>query len=303
MIDQAEPNRVALRSHRVSFAPGRSRRGAFSLVELLVVIAILATLLGILLPTVRGALKAVAHLRAPVPEGQPGPDNTGPTGPLTPSGSITASNGQVIENLDITGSVNATGKTNVTIRNCRITGGTYGVRCDGASNIIIENCEITGASSAGVYGSGVTLTASEIHHIGADGVKPGSNSVIQGNWFHHLGLADGSHADGVQVRGDDNIKIEGNFFDMPKGVPGTHSNARLMIQSVDTDVPMNVTFIGNWCNGANYGINGNSDKATCYASKNIIYRNSTQYGCSQGAVTWKPDNLDTGGKAMGEKER
>jgi prepilin-type N-terminal cleavage/methylation domain-containing protein len=285
-------------------SPGRSRRGAFSLVELLVVIAIIAALVGILLPTLKGALAAANSLRASVPEGQPGPENTGPTGALTPSGSITASNGQVIQNLDITGSINATGKTNVTIRNCRITGtGPYGVRCDGATNIIIENCEITGHKSAGVYGSGFTLLTSEIHHIGADGAKPGNNSVVQGNWFHHLGVNDGSHADGCQVIGSDNIRIEGNFFDMPKGIPGTSSNAWLMIQGDDADMPQNVAFIGNWCNGGNIGINGASDTATCYASKNIIYRNSTQYGSSRGAVTWKPDNLDTAGKPMGEKDR
>ena len=304
MIDQAEPNRDALRARRVCVLPGRSRRGAFSLLELLVVIGVIACVLGILLPTVKGALNAAYALRGSVPEGQPCAENTGPTGSLQPSGNINASDGQVIENLDITGNVNAQGRKNVTIRNCRITGtGPYGVRCDGASGIIIDKCEITGHKEAGVYGSGFTMTASEIHHMGADGAKPQSDSVLQGNWFHHLGTSSGSHADGCQVRGSDNIRIEGNFFDMPIDVAGTHSNAWLMIQDEGGDLPMNVVFVGNWCNGANYGINGNSDKATCYASKNIIYRNSTQFGCSQGAVTWQPDNMDTTGKSMGEKER
>jgi hypothetical protein len=306
MIYQAEPNRDALRAGRVCFAPGRSRRGAFSLVELLVVVGIIACITGILLPTLNRAMEAARRLQSPVPGGQPGPDNTGPTGSLTPSGSITAVDGQVIENLDITGSVQATGRTNVTIRNCRITGnGPYGVRCDGASGIIIDKCEITGATSAGVYGEGFTLTASEIHHIGADATKPGNNSVVKANWFHHLGLAAGSHADGCQIIGSQNIQITGNFFEMTNGVIGTHSNAWLQIQSDNAGgpLPQNVSFVGNWCEGGNYGINGASNTATCYASQNIIYRGSTQYGCSNGAVTWKSDNLDTNGKAMGEKER
>src|SRR5262245_54256449 len=103
MVCQAEPNRGARRAGRMCFAPGRNRRGAFSLTELLVVIAVIACLLGILLPTLKGAIKAANSLRSSVPEGQPGPENTGPTGALTPSGSIDAANGQVIANLDITG--------------------------------------------------------------------------------------------------------------------------------------------------------------------------------------------------------
>lgn len=304
MFYQAEPNRTACRAGGVCSELCRSRRGGFSIVELLIVVGILAVVLGIMLPTVKGALEAANKIRSPLPEGQPGPDNTGPTGSLTPSLSIDAHDGQVIENLDITGSINAKGRNNVVIRNCRIRGvGPYGIRCDGATNIIIDRVEITGHSSAGVYGSGYTLTYSEIHHIGADATKAGDNCVIQGNWFHHLGTNDGAHADGVQIIGSDNIRIEGNFFDMPKGIPGTSSNAWLMIHEDGDDMPQNVVFIGNWCKGGNYGINGKSDKTTCYASKNIIYRGSTQYGCSQGAVTWKPDNLDTDGKRMGERDR
>jgi len=228
------------------------------------------------------AAKLAAPAAVAAPKGQPGPSNTGiAAGSVLKVSSPKPTNGSVVENLSIKGTLTLNGLSNVTIRNCKIdgNGGYYGIKLTGhCSGILIEHCEITNASAAGIIGGGMTVRACNIHHTSGDGIKPGSNSVIDGNWIHYLGYnAAGAHADGCQVVNGDSIKIIRNFFDMGLDVPNTHANAWLMVQG-----GTHITFDGNWCKGGNYGING--DSHTSAFTNNVCYRNSTRYGFVRGGT-------------------
>lgn len=207
--------------------------------------------------------------------------------------------GATYSNLRINGQVTLTGLTNVMLINCVIDAGgaTYGVRCDKATNITIKNCEILNTAAAGIYGDGFQAIGNYIHKSSGDGIKPGSNVLIQGNYITQLGWnAPDAHADGIQIRDGDNIKIVGNFFDMPNGVPNTKANCALFLQ---LDVT-NVTFDGNWVRGGNFGMHVYSDttggNATIKITNNVFYHGSTQYGFGNigSGVVWTGNVTDAG---------
>ena len=154
-----------------------------------------------------------------IPEGFPNASTTGvPSGvTLTPSGSIVVTkSGTVLSGLDINGSVYvAAGVTNVTIENCRITTSAHAaIQSDGSGSITVSNCEINGlgktAGSYGIDASGNFIN-NDIYGF-ENGISPGSNSVVKGNYIHDL-QAGGSdpHYDGIALHGgQSNVLIEGN---------------------------------------------------------------------------------------------
>gem|GEM_PF-691719 len=183
--------------------------------------------------------------------------------------------------LRITNQVTLTGMTNVKFVNCVFDGGgtsMYNVRCDNATNITIQNCELTGSTMAAVWGDGFKCVSSYIYKHAGDGFKPGSDVLIQGNYITQLGWGSpDAHADGVQIRGGSNIKIVGNYFDMPKDVANTRSNATLFLQLS----PSNVVFDSNWLRGGNYCIHAyvdSGDPSTVKITNNIYYAGSSSFG-------------------------
>ena len=203
-----------------------------------------------------------AHtLHRPPFESRPGPHNTGPTQPdlLAPSESVlVTTDGAAIENLDIAGGIRVRAN-NVTIRNVRIdgTGQIYGIKVDSDFvGTVVEDVEITGAANAGVFAkSGVVLRRLHIHHVQADAIKLEGfdGTLVEGSWWHHLGLAEGTHADGIQIRKGSNFVLRGNFSDMPKGLDGTSSNSAFIIGSALSPID-NILIEDNWLNGGNYTI-------------------------------------------------
>ena len=196
------------------------------------------------------------------PGDRPGADNTGPRySMLETRGGFTADvDGAVYERIRFTGQVNVRAD-NVTFRDCIFEGSPrYNIEAnhDGQyQNLLIEYCELTGASSAMIYGEELTVRYSDIHHGGADGVKPsGSNFLMEYNWIHHLGMSDGSHADGVQARVTSGtwtgLAFIGNYFDMPVGLTGFKSNATIFLQAIEGGRIVDAQIIGNWLNGGNY---------------------------------------------------
>jgi hypothetical protein len=213
---------------------------------------------------------------------QPGESNTGVSAPelLHASGSINVTtDGAVIENLDITGTLTINAD-NVTVRNCRITAPNtaYAVKMNSGVNLLIEDCEITGPQAdTGLVGANFTARRLNIHHLGGDGIKPRGDNLIEACWVHNLGMEEGSHADGVQIRTSDgspqyNIVLRGNYFDMPHSksqgqttrpeYDAYGSNACVFVECPTPG------FIaeGNWFNGGNYCVGLGSGGA--------VYRNN-----------------------------
>lgn len=125
----------------------------------------------------------------------------------------------------------------------------YGARCDGpGKNRVFKHCEFRGMGSCAIVGSEYQAIDCYVHHSKGDGFKAERNVLIQGCYVTMLGMSDGAHADGVQIRGGSDIRILGSYFDLPTGTAGTHSNACLFLQ-LDA---RNVLFHGNWCRGGNY---------------------------------------------------
>ena len=238
---------------------------------------------------------------------RPGPDNTGVKDQknLKRAAKIKVTDGQVIENLFITGGIKASDTKDVVIRNCVIDAGgdRYGVVCQGATNLVIEHCEIYNMASAGVYGDGFTARFNQVSQSKGDGFKAGNNVVIEGNYVHTLGFnSPGAHADGVQIRGSKNIKIIGNYFDMPINNPETHSNAGVFIQGFKEKqrTAEDILVERNWFRGGNFTVAAYSDggdASTIRIIDNRFYQGEARYGCGklQEGVVWTGNVFDGSG--------
>ena len=221
---------------------------------------------------------------------KPSASNTGvPAGiALKSSGSIRATTpNQVINGLDISGdvSIEASG---VVIKNSRIHGsGTYGVYVRSGS-VTITDSEIYGPENA-IAGNNWTATRVDIYGTYGDGVKFGSNVLLQNSWIHDLKPASGAHADGGQMQsGVTNLVVRGNVIDLSKV---SNSNSALFL-APDLGPSSNgpVTIDGNWLDGGNYivfCVDGNNGQ---YIVKNITIKNNkfgrnSNYGPSRINVT------------------
>lgn len=167
------------------------------------------------------------------------PIDTGTDGTATtPSGDIDLVDGDVIENIIITGKISGNSLTAgqvAHISNCIIDGGYDGITEDGEGNLIgeqfciqlnnnggtvyIDHCEIRNCKAAGVFGDNFELTNSYIHHMASDGVKPGTNCLIQSNYFTKLGWNNPTaHADAIQITGGSNIQILNNTISIASNI-------------------------------------------------------------------------------------
>jgi hypothetical protein len=163
----------------------------------------------------------------------------------------------------------AKGQT-ATFTNCRFDGSTYGINCNGnLGQITVDHCEFVNQSSAGIYGDGFTCTNSYVHKSAGDGFKPGQNVTIQGNYVEDLGFnSPAAHADGVQIRGGQNIRIIGNTFNILAGKSSDGSgtikgNSAVFVQTSSGKACAGIEVSGNWINCANSGIHAYpSDSAT-----------------------------------------
>ncbi len=123
--------------------------------------------------------------------------------------------GTVIENKIINTYIEVRAK-NVTIRNCQINfDGWHPIYAyEGADGLTVERCTITGqGKTGGSYGIdtsdifGSTLIGNNISGY-ENGITPGSNAVIKGNYIHDLqaGGAD-PHYDGIQLGGHPKVQV------------------------------------------------------------------------------------------------
>lgn len=257
-------------------------------------------------PRVNKPATAPTSPPATQPTRRPSRDTTGIPADmkLTPAAKLTIEPGKVYERLSLTGTQTITLAAGqiVTFRRCRIDGGgrPYGFRCDqNAGRLVIEQCEVANVASAAVYGRNFECIASYIHRSAGDAFKPTENALIQGNYIAELGWqSPAAHADGVQIRGGRNIRITGNFFDLPNDQPDCHANSALFLQLAASDV----TFEGNFCFGGNYPVHAYADNGggpSVRITGNTFYSRSARYGYGSIAkdVVWS-NNIDETGRVV-----
>jgi hypothetical protein len=154
--------------------------------------------------------------------GYPDATNTGvPAGTtLTNSGDITVSqNGAVVDGKNIVNGTITVLANNVTIKNTRITTcDYYPIRYFDNNNtgLVIQDTEIAGTcADVTACMSFDNYTTIRVNcHGGADGFKADANATIQDSYIHDLAVSDGSHNDGVQTTGGDNVTLRHNTFDV-----------------------------------------------------------------------------------------
>lgn len=150
--------------------------------------------------------------------GYPDATNTGvPAGvTLTNSGPVTVTtDGAIIENLNIVNGHIIVQADNVTIRNCRITTYDYYPILNEGTNLVVEDCEITGTDPAVAAAiSFDNYTARRLNISGGfDGLKANSDTLIEDCYIHDLRPSEGSHNDGIQTTGGNNVTVRHNTID------------------------------------------------------------------------------------------
>ncbi|WP_309135075.1 right-handed parallel beta-helix repeat-containing protein [Cellulomonas sp.] len=230
----------------------------------------------------------------PAPAGRPGPATTGvPDGVvLQPSGPIVASTpGQVISGLDIAGPV-VVRAPDVVITNCRIRGdGTgTGVMTSGGS-VTISDSEISGFEN-GIGFDRWTARRVDVHSMTGDGVKLGSDVLLEDSWIHDLTPGKDAHADGGQMQdGVRNLVVRDNVID----VSGARTNAALFLApdfGPSTEGP--VTVQGNLLDGGGYTLFAVDGGDGRYVVGNItvtdnVFGRRAEYGAARVnvPVTWQ----------------
>lgn len=212
----------------------------------------------------------------PPATGKPGASNTGvPAGTtLTPyTGGFSTANA-VVDGKTIRGPIRVTAK-NVTIRNSKIVGGSSGTcvqTADGSGSVILEDVEIVGCENA-IGFNNWTARRVNIHSQAGDGVKLGSNVLLEASWIHDLKPGSGAHADGGQVQnGVTNTVVRGNVIDLGST---PRANAALFIApdlGPTTDGPLLIE--RNWLNGGNFTVqivDGNNGR---YHIRSITFRDN-----------------------------
>lgn len=201
----------------------------------------------------------------PPPAASPRPDagNTGvPAGVTLRSWSGPAYDGRsnlVIDGYDLPrppdGGFYHFAGADVVLRNCR---SQVSIQLSGPRSRI-ERCEIrggisiSGAADVVLEGNNVHGSASDLIHITSDTGRI-RNLMIRNNFLHSPEPACGAHADGIQVRGVENLTLENNAIDMGpwrQMCGGDVLNAAIFFENANGGNSL-IRVIGNYLNGAGY---------------------------------------------------
>jgi len=111
---------------------------------------------------------------------------------------------------------------NTTFRNClfKMQAFWHVLNEQGATNLQIIDCEFDGMKDSGndcaVSGGNYTLTRVNIHDT-VDGLKVGSNVVVQDSYIHDLYITANSHNDGMQSLGTTSLTVRHNTIIVKDG--------------------------------------------------------------------------------------
>jgi hypothetical protein len=187
---------------------------------------------------------------------------------------------------------------NVTIRNVKVVSdGWRGIYSpNGNTGLTISNSEVAGVDKDGTDGINVenaVIRNVNIHGF-EDGLKLGSNCVLENSWIHDLMAKGKAHSDGVQVMDGSNITIAGNRFD---GIGNQNSAVLLM---PDMDPISRVLVADNYLDGGNYNVYSvhgpHGGPPTQVAVRDNVFGPMHQYGTTdyEGSVDSQGNRLANG---------
>lgn len=221
------------------------------------------------------------------------------------SGTTIAVNGAVVQDRDITGTLTVTGQ-NVTIRRCRLTNNSgstpYGIRINGGS-AVIEDCEIIGYQN-GIAFSNYVARRVEVRGSSQDGMKIGSNCLIENCWIHDLIPSPGAHADAMQAEGGTlNLIVRGCNIDPSNN--DEYGNAAIILKKDNAgDSAGPVLIERNLLGGGNYtlfALPGNLGAVTQNATiTGNRWKANARYGPRSVSmpVTWTSNTWQDSGLAI-----
>jgi hypothetical protein len=196
---------------------------------------------------------------------------------------VITDDGALVEDCDVHGFVDIQA-ANVTLRNCLVRGGvasqnTPGIRVRGGPGVLLEDVEVAIENPSplidGVSGSGYTARRLNVHG-GVDGMKVGSDSVVEYSFIHDMQSFDSdpnqgggpTHNDAIQILEGSNITLTGNVL-----VVTMDQNAGIQVS--------NLRIEGNFADGGgctfNFSHKGGNDW-TVVTRDNRFGRNSF-FGC------------------------
>ena len=170
---------------------------------------------------------------------------------LTPMSGGTVTTTGTVANRVITGDVVFTG-SNLTVRNVRVTGHAV-FRGD---DLVIEDSEFGSWALSGterVRAARIDVFGNPAHdglHVTAD-AGPVRDVVVADSWIHNPLIANGSHYDGIQVRGVDGLTIRNVLIDL--GAYASGQNAALFLENANGG-NRNVLVQGSWLLGGGYTV-------------------------------------------------
>ena len=233
----------------------------------------------------------------------PNASNTGvPKGiTLKASGSLVITKaGTVISGLNIDGCVDVEA-ANVSIVNSKITCSRSGTAVhvfDGAS-LTMTNSEIDGAGRTDqcVGCDNYTLQGVNIHDC-VDGIKMGSNDVIEGSYVHDLVRLSGTHNDAIQTQGGSNDVVKDNTLMAYNAATDDPMNAAIQTGTLNQNLS-NVVVEHNYMDGGNYTVNAGATSTAGYSIKGYVFKDNVfgtdyRYGVVDGlgsGITFDSSNV------------
>jgi hypothetical protein len=209
----------------------------------------------------------------------------------------------VLEGVELEGCV-LVRADDVVIRNSVIRcGGTtasfYPVRLmDGHGGLLIEDSEINGLGTARVAIVGNNWTARGVNvHSSIDGVRLGSNTVLEHSYIHDLSRQPESHNDTVQTLGGSTIRVVGNTLLAYNQRTDDPMNGA--VQTGRLTNPLSAMLVeANYMDGGSYTVRGGAGPRDGDLINNYVFRNNIlgpncMYGPVHGAsapVTWESNN-------------